>query len=279
MKYIGYLLLAALSGAAGALAMHLLARPPTLGGETVSYESVERLSSRDVAERVLPPLMHRLADNVVAVGFGGSSDPQGTPEDMVIDFVDLRLRAKGAGWRGVCVADNLGIELEPVRTGRGPARGEPNGSLHVRPSYRVVGDTTHDKEWSDAYARELDDVCAKLGPDASFFSVDEGFDLRALTDMLPALRGADTAKIECTGNTEACRSPRTALAALQPGHLVAVSSTDQCDQRQTCLELTFSTGRGSPPAVWIARAKGTYRGTYPTGWGKLVLSELKLSYH
>lgn len=279
MKSLGYLLIVVFSAAAGALVAHVVAKPPGLGGPTVSYSDVEKLSPQEVAERVLPSLAQRLADKVVAAGFGGSIDHGGNPQDAVIDTVDLRLRAKGAGWLGVCVADYLGIDLEPVRTGLGPPRVEANGSIRVRQSYRIVGDTTHDREWNDRYAAELDEMCGALGPDAVFFSIDSATDLRSVTDALPALRSASaTASIMCTGNAEACRSPRSVLETLKPDRLLSVSSTDECDQRQTCLELTFGTGPATSRSVWSVQAKGTYQGTYSTGWGKLVLSEIKLEY-
>lgn len=279
MKSFGYLLIAALSAAAGALVAHVVAKPPGLGGPTVSYSDVEKLSPEEVAERVLPSMAQRLADKVVATGFGGSIDHGGNPQDVVIDTVDLRLRAKGAGWHGVCVADYLGIDLEPVRTGLGPPRVEANGSIRVRQAYRIVGDTTHDREWDEAHAAELDEMCGRLGPDAIFFSIDSATELRSVTDVLPALRNAPaTAAITCTGNPEACRSPGSVLETLQSDRLMLVSSTHECDQRQTCLELTFGTGPVASRSVWSVQAKGTYQGTYSTGWGKLVLSELMLEY-
>ena len=279
MKSFGYLLIAVLSAAAGALVAHVVASPPSLGGPTVSYSDVEKLSPKEVADRVLPTLAHRLADKVVATGFGGSIDHGGNPQDAVIDTVDLRLRAKGAGWHGVCVADYLGIDLEPVPARLGPPRVEANGSIRVRQSYRIVGDTTPDREWNDRYAADLDKMCGALGPEAVFFSIDSVTELRSVTDMLPALRSPPaTAAITCTGNPEACRSPGSVLETLQPDRLMLVSSTHDCDQRQTCLELTFGTGPTASRSVWSIQAKGTYQGAYSTGWGKLVLSEIKLEH-
>jgi len=279
MKRFGYLLIAALSAGAGALVTHVVAKPPGLGGATVSYSDVEKLSPQEVAERVLPSLVQRLADKVVAVGFGGSIDHGGNPQDAVIDTVDLRLRAKGAGWHGVCAADYLGIDLEPVPARLGPPTVEANGSIRVRQSYRIVGDTTPDREWNDRYAAQLDEICGALGPEAVFFSIDSATELRSVTDMLPALTSAPaTAAITCTGNSEACGSPGSVLKALQSDRLMLVSSTHECDQSQTCLELTYGTGPAASRSVWSVQAKGTYQGTYSTGWGKLVLSEIKLEY-
>jgi hypothetical protein len=201
---------------------------------------------------------------------------------MVVDSIDFRLRAKGAGWRGLCVADNLSIDLGPIpqESGEGHTAAEPTGSFRVRQTYRAVSDTRSNEAWSEAYKDELDRTCASLGPDTLFFSVDEGVDLRTVTDMLPALRdAADSIAIECIGNTEACASPRDVLRGLSPGLMVSATVVTDCEEGRSCLELAFSAGRGSPPAVWIARAKGAYQGTYQTGWGRLVLSDLKLSYN
>lgn len=281
LKHTGYLVVAVVavvSAAAGALSNHYLAKPPSLSGLDARYEQVKHLSAHEVATRVLPGLSQQLAGNVVAVSFAGSTLPHETPEDMLVDSVDFRLRAKGAGWRGLCVADNLSIDLGPVARQGGHAAMEPTGSFRMRKSYRVVSEATNDVAWSEAYEAELDRMCASLGPEALFFSIDEGVDLRTVTDMLPALRDAtDSVAVDCTGNLKACASPRDVLSGLAPGLLVSVRRLADCEEGRSCLELAFSNGRGSPPAVWIARAKGAYRGTYQTGWGKLVLSDLKLS--
>ena len=249
-----------------------------MSGLDARYEQVKHLSAHEVAQQVLPGLSQQLVGNVVAVSFAGSTLPHETPGDMLVDSVDFRLRAKGAGWRGLCVADNLSVDLGPVAGQGRQAMVEPAGSFRMRQSYRVVSETRNDVAWSEAYEAELDRMCASLGPEALFFSIDEGVDLRTVADMLPALQDtADSVVVDCTGPHKDCASPRNVLSRLAPGLLISVRRLADCEDGQSCLEMAFSTGHGSPPAVWIARAKGAYRGTYQTGWGRLVLSDLKLS--
>lgn len=282
MENAGYMTVAAIavvSAAVGALSNHFWAKPCPSSGLDARYEQVKHLDAHEVAKRVLPGLSQQLVGNVVAVGFAGSTLPNETAEDMLIDSVAFRLRAKGAGWRGLCVADNLSIDLGSVTRQGGHAEVEPVGSFRVRQSYGVVSETTNDVAWSEAYEAELDRTCASLGPEALFFSVDEGVELRTITDMLPALQDAvGLVAVDCRGNLKDCASPRDVLRRLEAGLLISVRRLTDCEEDQSCLELAFSTGLGPPPAVWIARAKGTYQGTYQTGWGRFVLSDLSLNH-
>jgi hypothetical protein len=281
MKIFGYVVVAVLSATIGAIGALFLSKNLALGGGSISYEKIERLGPRQVAELVLPGFTRSLTESVVAVGFEESVAPREDPEERVVDFVDLRLKARGAGRRGVCVADNLGIHLQAGHDASGLLGTASSGAFRVLQTYRIVGDTTPDKEWSEAYEAELDTACEALGPHDSFFPMGVDVDLRALTDMLPALRNdATTASIECAGNEPVCRSPRGALRALHPEQITWVSSIQECDEDQTCLVIIFHAGGDSPnKGVWTVNAKGSYRGTYSTGFGKLVLSEVSLDFY
>lgn len=298
MKFLAYALVGAFSAAAGAAAMYSWGDPPSQYQGDSRVESIVKLTPKEAAQQFLPSLADKLSDRVVAISVSGGVEPHQEMDEAVAEEIAFRLRAEGYGF-GLCVADNLNIALEVEQRGRASATVRPEGSTGIRQSYHVVGDTTPDREWTDTYKAELDKSCAALNSEDIFFLFGAGSssDTRALTDMLPALRNLPaTVEVGCSGNDEACRSPREVVAGLDPKRLVMVSSIFECAEfDQTCLELVYlaerdagqapnrEAGRDSEvigrPPLWVVKAKGNYRGTYSTGMGKLVLSEVQISYN
>lgn len=272
--------------------------PPSQYHGDSRVESIVKLTPKEAAQQFLPSLADRLSDRVVAISVSGGVEPHQEMDEAVAEDISFRLRAEGYGF-GLCVADNLNIALEVEQRGRASATVRPEGRTGIRQSYHVVGDTTPDREWTDTYKAELDKSCAALNSEDVFFLFGAGSssDTRALTDMLPALRNLPaTVEVGCSGNDEACRSPREVVARLDPKRLLAVSSIFECAEfGQTCLELVYLAERDvglapnrdaerdsnsmRPPPLWVVKAKGSYRGTYSTGWGKLVLSDIQVTYN
>lgn len=298
MKFLAYALVGALSAAAGAAAMYFWIEPPSRYQGDARAVSLDKLAPREAADQFLPAMADRLSDRVIAFSVGGGVESHQAMDEAIADSISFRLRADAFSF-GLCLADNLRVDLETVRIGPSSTTVRPEGHIGIRQTYHVVGDTTPNRPWTETYEAELDKSCAALGADTIFFGFGAGSepDTRALTDMLPALRNlAATVDVGCSGNDEACRSPREVVAGLDPKRLVMVSSIFECAEfDQTCLELVYlaerdaglapnrEAGRDSEvigrPPLWVVKAKGNYRGTYSTGMGKLVLSEVQISYN
>lgn len=248
----------------------------------LSLEDLEQSTPLEVAGIVLPTFSSRLVDRVVGMSFGWSNASESAESTSRPEFVSFRLRAKNSGFRGVCVADNLTIGLKP--RGSTPAalgKAAPDGQHRTFRTYRVVGDTSPEHDWSERYGAELDRRCGALDSDAEFFFMTDDDDLRTLVDVLPALNKLASSpeeslpQVRCSNGREKCPdAAREILKALSWGRLLSVSPLIDCEEGEACLEIEVAdqTVRGR---VWTVRAKGRYSGAFPNGWGKIMLTSVE----
>ena len=282
MRFVSHLLVAIVAAMVSALVTLQVASRHHDDG-LLSLEALKRSTPHDLARSVLPTFSSRLIDRVVDTSIGWSSPSERAEATGTPEFVSFRLRAKEGGFQGVCVADNLTVSLKP--RGSIPAaigKAAPDGQYHHFLTYRVVGDTSPEHDWSERYGAALDRQCGALRRDAEFFFMTDDDALRTLTEVLPALNKLTSSpddsrlRVRCSDGQEKCPDdPRQILKALSWGRLFRVSPLIDCEEGQACLEIVVA-DQTVRDRIWKVRAKGRYSGTFPNGWGRIVLTSVEL---
>jgi hypothetical protein len=280
VKIAGYIFVALVAGMAGAITAHFSIIP--LGAREIGLPAdVKTLAPQEAAKRVFPIFSKQLAGSVVDARYTWLTTDQGLRENL--ESVAFRLRAKGAGWPELCQADNFVIGLaSPIKPPTDTVA-QPDGKFEHHLSYRIIGDTRPDKEWTDAYSGRLDQRCATLGRTIEFFTLSDMVDLRTVTDMVPALKARSSANangsppVRCDGTVEFCRDPEQVLRTLPLDKFAGAYGLADCGIRESCLELSYAPDQPPPyTGHWALRAKGVYSGTFPNGWGKMKLTDVQL---
>lgn len=269
-----FLLVALASGATGmVIGLHLEGAEPEQ--TTLTFDELADLTPQQVAAIALPEVSRRQVSEVRALGYAASGPHDGPPTEL--EGISFRMRASSAGWRGLCQADVVSIDMTPAGSGRF----RPNGNVRVIQEYRFVDEAAAGGDWSESYGVELDRRCGEANDGrALFFSLGPDTSLRAVVDTLVALRalsGRDVrgGRITCSGDRSACEAPLSTLRSLQEPAL-SFANEPVCDPGQSCLDLVFEIGSASSSRLLTVSTTGAYRGVDQNGWGLLEISEVEL---
>lgn len=242
-----------------------MSAPSDAAPASLTLHEAQRLPTRALARRLLGESGALYQEAEIPPGSPGHFGSR-----IVLSYVTFATAPRSAGFPGLCMADRLTVNFEPV-PGSGRGDDPPSRIVHLEAGrvYRIVGDTTDRREGTDGSERAQDAQCARSGPVLShrparhFFSeqpfstlplrMPEAFlASRALQTAIAEARRGPVSRVTCTANDpalappQACADPRSALAALSPDRLLSVG-LNRCAENPAHLCTDLYLESGVPP--------------------------------